>query len=68
MVQVILGSAYVNKCTIVIVNNSNNNIIKTINFPTHSAAIVELKRMAIKPLRKENKKQKVYWRGLIVQC
>ena len=60
MVQVILGSAYINKCTIVIVNNSSNNIIKTISFPSHSAAVVELKRMAIKPLKKETKKQKVY--------
>lgn len=68
MVQVILGSAYIRKCTIVIVNNSSNNIIKTISFPTHSAALVELKRMTIKPLRKETKKQKVYWRSLIVQC
>ena len=68
MVKVILGSAYISKCTIVIVNNSSNNIIKTISFSTHSAAIVELKRMAIKPLRKETKKQKVYWRSLIVQC
>ena len=68
MVKVILGSAYVNKCTIVIVNNSSNNIIQTIKFPSHSAALVELKRMAIKPLRKETKKQKVYWRSLIVQC
>ena len=68
MVQVILGSAYISKCTIVIVNNSSNNIIKTISFHSHSAALVELKRMTIKPLRKETKKQKVYWRSLIVQC
>ena len=68
MVQVILGSAYINKCTIVIVNNSSNNIIRTIKFPTHSAALVELKRMTIKSLRKETRKQKVYWRSLIVQC
>ena len=68
MVQVILGSAYVNKCTIVIVNNSSNNIIQTIKFPTHSAALVELKRMAIKPLKKETIKRKVYWRSLIIQC
>ena len=68
MVQVILGSAYINKCTIVIVNNSSNNIIQTIKFPTHSAALAELKRMAIKPLKKETKRQKIYWRSLIVQC
>jgi hypothetical protein len=68
MVQVILGSAYVNKCTIVIVNNSSNNIIKTISFSTHSAALTELKRMAIRPLKKETKRQKAYWRSLIVQC
>ena len=68
MVQVILGSAYVNKCTIVIVNNSSNNIIQTIKFPSHSAALVELKRMAIKPLKKETIKRKVYWRSLIIQC
>jgi hypothetical protein len=68
MVQVILGSAYINKCTIVIVNNSSNSIIKTISFPTYSAALVELKRMAIRPLKKEVRKQKVYWRSLIVQC
>ena len=68
MVQVILGSAYISKCTIVIVNNSSNNIIKTISFPTHSAALVELKRMAIKPLKKETIKRKVYWRSLIIQC
>ena len=68
MVQVILGSAYISKCTIVIVNNSSNNIIQTIKFPTHSAAVVELKRMTIKPLKKETRKQKVYWRSLIVQC
>ena len=68
MVQVILGSAYISKCTIVIVNNSSNNIIQTIKFPTHSAALVELKRMAIKPLKKETIKRKVYWRSLIIQC
>jgi len=68
MVQVILGSAYISKCTIIIVNNSSNNIIKTISFPTHSAAIAELKRMTIKPLRKEIKKQKTYWRSMIIQC
>lgn len=68
MVQVILGSAYITKCTIVIVNNSSNNIIQTIKFPSHSAAITELKRMAIKPLKKETKKQKVYWRSMVIQC
>jgi hypothetical protein len=68
MVQVILGSAYISKCTIVIVNNSSNNIIQTIKFPSYSAALVELKRMAIKPLKKETRKQKIYWRSLIVQC
>ena len=68
MVQVILGSAYISKCTIVIVNNSSNNIIQTIKFPTHSAALTELKRMAIKPLKKETIKRKVYWRSLIIQC
>ena len=68
MVQVILGSAYISKCTIVIVNNSSNNIIQTIKFPTYSAALVELKRMAIKPLKKETIKRKVYWRSLIIQC
>ena len=68
MVQIISGSAYINKCTIVIVNNSNNNVVKTIKFPTHSAALVELKRMAIKPLKKETIKRKVYWRSLIIQC
>lgn len=51
MVQVILGSAYIVDCTIVIVNNSSNNIIKTIICPNKKAAKIELKRMKVRPVR-----------------